>query len=316
MFAKPLVVLDFETSGMSPEQGGRVIEVAALRVVGDQVTERFVSLINSQVYLSSFITELTGITQAMVDSAPSATEVIPQLLAFIGADCVVAHNASFDEKFLLAEAARIRQTAQHAGTICSVKLSRRLLPGLPSYALGALSKSLQIQFAGRAHRAEADAEVTVHLMLHLARQLQQKYQVQQVDPALLQTINQFSAAKVNQFLKKTFQPNTMAPISAPAPIPTPTFTPSEYPASRPAKYFQHYKGGIYEFIAEATHEADLTPVIVYKAPDGSWWTRKKTVFFENVELEGRMVPRFKPIEAPKSSAESVSTETYSGKHHG
>jgi DNA polymerase-3 subunit epsilon len=286
MFAKPLVVIDFETSGMSPDQGGRVIEVAALRLHGDQVTERFVTLINSNVYISPFITELTGITQSMVSRAPLATEVIPQLLAFIGEDSLVAHNASFDEKFLLAEAARFNQTSRHDGAICSVKLARRILPGLSSYALGSLSKSLNIQFTGRAHRAEADAEVTVNLMRHLGQKLREDYNVQQIDPALLQAINKLSAAKVSHFLKKS---QKHSPLSATKLEQSAT----EYGSA--SQYFQHYKGGIYELIAEAIQESDLTPVIVYKAQNGSWWTRPKEVFFEEIELNGVMVPRFKLI---------------------
>ena len=126
MFASPLVVLDFETSGMSPDHGCRVTEVAAIRIEGGQITQRFVSLVNAGVAIPSFITQLTGITQAMVDQAPPADEVFPELLEFIGNDYLVAHNASFDEKFLFAEAENIRQTPRHRGTICSVKLARRL----------------------------------------------------------------------------------------------------------------------------------------------------------------------------------------------
>lgn len=286
MFVKPLVVIDFETSGMSPDQGGRVIEVAALRLHGDQVTERFVTLINSNVYLSPFITELTGITQAMVNRAPLVTEVIPQLLAFIGEDSLVAHNASFDEKFLLAEAARLNQVSLHNGAICSVKLARRILPGLSSYALGSLSKSLNIQFASRAHRAEADAEVTVNLMRHLGQKLRENYDVQQIEPALLQAINKLSAAKVSGFLKN---PSKQPPFSAVK------MKQAAIADGAAPQYFRHYKGGIYELVAEATQESDLTPVIVYKAQNGSWWTRPKAVFFEDVELDGVLVPRFKAI---------------------
>ncbi|MCX7220395.1 MAG: exonuclease domain-containing protein, partial [Burkholderiales bacterium] len=70
MFEKPIVMIDFETSGMSPDQGDRVTEVAALRIVGGAVVDRYVSLINCNVRISSFITQLTGITQAMVNRAP------------------------------------------------------------------------------------------------------------------------------------------------------------------------------------------------------------------------------------------------------
>jgi hypothetical protein len=61
--------------------------------------------------------------------------------------------------------------------------------------------------------------------------------------------------------------------------------------------YRHYKGGIYELVCEATLESDHTPMIVYKAADGSVWTRPKEVFFEQVNLDGRMVPRFAVVEA-------------------
>src|SRR3954470_22958956 len=107
MFDQPIVMLDFETTGLSPVMGDRITEVAALRIVGGKVTERYVSLINCGVRIPSFITQLTGISQAMVDRAPPVDEVVPALLDFIGADALSAHNASFDEKFLKAEAARL-----------------------------------------------------------------------------------------------------------------------------------------------------------------------------------------------------------------
>ena len=59
--------------------------------------------------------------------------------------------------------------------------------------------------------------------------------------------------------------------------------------------YRHYKGGLYELVCEATLEADLTPMIIYRAHDGSIWARPKAVFFELVEVDGMMVPRFAPV---------------------
>jgi DNA polymerase-3 subunit epsilon len=101
-FEKPIVMIDFETTGLSPDMGDRMTEVAALRIVGGQVVDRYVSLINCQVRIPSFITELTGITQAMVNGAPSCRSVIPELLRFIGNDALAAHNASIDPALLVA----------------------------------------------------------------------------------------------------------------------------------------------------------------------------------------------------------------------
>jgi len=274
-------MIDFETSGMSPEQGGRVTEVAALRIVGGEIVDRFVSLVNCNVRIPYYITELTGITQSMVDRAPPVSEVIPELLDFIGADTLAAHNASFDEKFLKAESDRQGLWSAHDGLVCSVKLSRRIFPGLPSYSLGKLASSLGIRFQGAAHRAEADAEVASKLLIHVAQHITERYATENVDPQLLIEINKLSAAKVPPFLHKQFQRGDACKIQK-----------KEVAVQK----FRHYKGGIYELVCEATQESDLSPVIVYRSHNGTVWTRPKDVFFEIIEVNGVHVPRFAPIE--------------------
>jgi DNA polymerase-3 subunit epsilon len=202
VFERPIVMLDFETTGLSPVMGDRITEVAALRIVGGQVTERYVSLVNCGVRIPPFITSLTGITQQMVDSAPPAARVVPELLDFIGADALAAHNASFDEKFLKAEGERVGRSCGHAHLVCSLKLSRRVFPGMSSYKLGQLSGQLGIAFRSRAHRAEADAEVAAQVLLHIGRHLGSTYELGPVDPALLASLNRVSAAKVPVFIGK------------------------------------------------------------------------------------------------------------------
>jgi len=189
MLDQPIVMLDFETTGLSP-------------AMGDRVVERYVSLVNCQARISSFITGLTGITQAMVDAAPPVAQVLPQLLDFIGADALSAHNASFDDKFLRAEAARLALTPRHRALVCSLKLARRVFPDLPSYQLGHLSGQLGIRFQRAAHRAEADAEVAAEVLIHIGRHLGATYGIAAVDPELLMSVNRLAAAKVPQFLQK------------------------------------------------------------------------------------------------------------------
>jgi DNA polymerase-3 subunit epsilon len=195
-------MLDFETTGLSPEMGDRITEVAALRIVGGVVTERYVSLVNCGARIPAFITALTGISQDMVDGAPSVCAVVPELLDFIGSDTLSAHNASFDEKFLVAESARLGRRCGHASLVCSLKLSRRLFPGLASYKLGLLSRQLGIRFRGNAHRAEADAEVAAEVLIHVARHLGNNYGLAGIEPALLVSVNKLAAAKVPAFLDK------------------------------------------------------------------------------------------------------------------
>jgi DNA polymerase-3 subunit epsilon len=200
MLDQSIVMLDFETTGLSPDMGDRITEVAALRIVDGRVVERYVSLINCNVRIPSFITGLTGITQAMVDGAPPVSRVVPELLDFIGGDALSAHNASFDEKFLRAEAARLSLAPRHQSLVCSLKLSRRVFPKLSSYKLGNLSGELGIRFKSAAHRAESDAEVAAEVLIHIGKHIARTYGIDAVDPALLVAVNKLAAAKVHQFL--------------------------------------------------------------------------------------------------------------------
>ena len=213
MFDKPIVMLDFETTGLSPAMGDRITEVAALRIVDGKVTERYVSLVNCQARIPYFITQLTGISQAMVDSAPPAHQVVPELLDFIGGDALSAHNASFDEKFLKAEAERLDLEPRHIGLVCSLKLSRRVFPGLGSYKLGKLSGQLGITFRSAAHRAESDAEVAAEVLIHIGKHLGSTYGLGPVAPQLLVSLNKLSAAKVPDFLQKYAVTNKASSIS-------------------------------------------------------------------------------------------------------
>jgi DNA polymerase-3 subunit epsilon len=202
VFERPIVMLDFETTGLSPAAGDRITEVAALRIVGGEVTDRYVSLVNCGARVPSFITALTGITQQMVDTAPPVARVVPELLDFIGGDMLSAHNASFDEKFLKAESERLGRGCGHANLVCSLKLSRRVFPGMPSYKLGQLSGQLGIRFRSAAHRAEADAEAAAEVLIHIGRHLGQSYGLARVEPSLLVSVNKLAAAKVPAFLDK------------------------------------------------------------------------------------------------------------------
>lgn len=296
MLAEPIVMIDFETTGMSPEQGGRITEVAAVRIQGGEIIDRFVSLINCNVRIPSFITQLTGITQSMVNSAPPVAEVMPNLLAFIGGDYLAAHNASFDEKFLIAEAQRLGLQPRHRGVICSVKLARRVLPGKSSYSLGSLAADLGLRFKGRAHRAEADAEVAANLILHIAAHLRETHQLAQIYPALLGQINKLSAAKVPYFLSAHVEAEKAEKLEKPESDTATLIGKSvkKLKAAQTVRY-RHYKGGIYELVCEATQEADLSRAIVYRAPDGSLWIRPASVFFEMIEVGGKWVQRFTEI---------------------
>lgn len=105
MTSAPVIVLDFETTGMSPQWGDRPIEVGAVRLENDLIVDRFESLMNPDFLLPGFIEQLTGISNQLVAEAPPCEEVMKRFADWIGDTPLVAHNASFDRKFLDAELA-------------------------------------------------------------------------------------------------------------------------------------------------------------------------------------------------------------------
>jgi DNA polymerase-3 subunit epsilon len=183
-YVRPFVVLDFETTGISHRGGDRITEVAALRVADGVVIERFVTLVNCGAKVPPWIADYTGISQAMVDAAPPVDEVLPALLAFLGDEVVVAHNAGFDRGFLENECTLAARPRAGGPFACSVRLSRRMYPGLRSYSLAALAHHAGLASRGRAHRAEADAEVTVDLALKLVDRAARTWSLDRFDPQL------------------------------------------------------------------------------------------------------------------------------------
>jgi DNA polymerase III subunit epsilon len=166
MFSESLVVLDFETTGLHPDQGDRITEVAAVRLYDGVIVDRYESLINCGRRQSNSIRQFTGINQQMIDSAPTSSRVLPGLLFFIGNDPVVSHNAAFDQGFLDCECERLDLRRLGDDFICTVQLARRLLPALPSHSLHALVRHFNLSNIGE-HRAALDVEATVQVLLQL-----------------------------------------------------------------------------------------------------------------------------------------------------
>ena len=163
-----IAVIDFETTGLGPTQGGRATEIAAVLVQDGQIVGRFQSLMNSGAWVPAFITQLTGISNAMVQAAPPARAVMHEVARFTKGCPLVAHNAAFDRGFWHAELARAECEPDAAHDFaCTLLLSRRLYPQAENHKLGTLARLHALPSAGRAHRALADAEVTAHLLTHL-----------------------------------------------------------------------------------------------------------------------------------------------------
>ena len=181
-----VAVIDFETTGLSPAQGDRATEIAAVLLQDGVVVDRYQSLMNAGVRVPSFIESLTGITTAMVRKAPPVADVMREVYEFVGDHPLVAHNASFDRKFWEAELDHARvHRHRHQQFACSMLLARRLLPLAPSHKLGVLIEFARLPVTGRYHRALADAEMAASLVRHMELELQQRYQVRDVSHKLL-----------------------------------------------------------------------------------------------------------------------------------
>lgn len=200
----PIAIIDFETTGMSPSMGDRATEVAIVMLEGGQVVDRFQSLMNAGVRVNSFITQLTGITNAMVQAAPPAEQVMREAARFVAGRPMVAHNAAFDRKFWQAELARCGQEAAHP-FVCTLLLSRRLYPQVPNHKLGTLAAWHHLPASGRAHRALADAEMAAHLLAQMQHDLKTQHGCTQVDHALLMGLQRTSRHLVGNFLKQRAQ---------------------------------------------------------------------------------------------------------------
>jgi DNA polymerase-3 subunit epsilon len=180
----PIAVIDFETTGLSPAMGDRATEVAVVLLEGTQVVGRFQSLMNAGVRVPPFIEAYTGITNEMLRTAPPADEVMAEAARFVGEAPLVAHNASFDQRFWVEELQRVGARTDHAFA-CTLLLSRRLYPDAGSYRLGSLAAFHALPPAGRAHRAMADAEVAASLLSRIRGDIQRDYAVDDAPHELL-----------------------------------------------------------------------------------------------------------------------------------
>ncbi len=165
------LVVDVETTGISAWAGDRVTEVAAVVVKGGVVTEAFSSLVNPGRSIPSFITGLTGISDAMVRNAPRFGEIAGELAYQMVGRVFVAHNARFDWNFLSAEFDRVASAPLKSLTdqqLCTVRLARRFLSHLPRRNLDAVAHHYGVEINGR-HRALGDARATAHVLVGLLK---------------------------------------------------------------------------------------------------------------------------------------------------
>ena len=170
-----LIVTDTETTGVHAHVN-RVIEIGAVKVRSEGENKWFDQLIDPQIAIPGRITRITGITSSMVFGQPTAEVVMPSYQEFLGNGVFVAHNIRFDYSFLNAEFERVGLPEMQNLGLCTLRLARRLLPGLRSKSLGNLAKFYRISAAGQ-HRARKDVEITLEVLERLAQIASEEHSV-------------------------------------------------------------------------------------------------------------------------------------------
>ena len=153
-------IIDIETTG-NKHKYGKITEIAIYQHNGQEITGSYSTLLNPEMDIPYFITRLTGIDNSMVKNAPKFYEVAKKIIEMTEGRTFIAHNVSFDYKFIKDEYKRLGYD-YNKKTLCTVQLARKLLPGHRSYSLGEICSDLGIEIKGK-HRAAGDALATVKL---------------------------------------------------------------------------------------------------------------------------------------------------------
>lgn len=167
------VVVDVEATGAKLPPN-RIIELGAYRISGGKIVDSFLTLVNPEISIPRFVISLTGINNEMVKEAPLFADVAPRWLEFVKDSVLIAHNSPFDTNFLNHEISRVypghRMINAH---LCTVTLSRHVVPGLTNYRLDTIADHFSIPILAR-HRAGSDALATAEIFLHLLDRLGEK----------------------------------------------------------------------------------------------------------------------------------------------
>lgn len=164
-FPRDYVVLDLEITGLSPEYD-EIIEMSAIRYAGGEKTETFSSLIKPKYEVDEYITELTGITNEMLESAPSIEEKIDEFIRFIGESLIVGYNVNFDINFIYDNLLRIKGKEFKNSYVDVMRIARKALPELPHHRQKDIANYYGINTDG-SHRALVDCEICNDCLIKL-----------------------------------------------------------------------------------------------------------------------------------------------------
>ncbi len=173
-FPDSYCIIDLETTGLDPFFD-RIIEVSAIKICNGNIIDKFTSLANiDNDELSSFITQLTGITTEMLIDAPNLNDVLSEFIDFIGDNIIIGHNANFDINFIYDNCMTLLNKPFTNDFIDTLRLARRLLPELKNHKLVTLANNYNINYSN-AHRALSDCEITYNCYINLKNEALQKY---------------------------------------------------------------------------------------------------------------------------------------------
>jgi len=197
--AESVVVLDFETTGLSPQYGDRAIEIGAVLLEEGRIVDRFQRLMQPGFRISRFIESYTGITNDMLKGQPRCEEVMAEFAEFLEGRNIVAHNASFDRRFLEAELKRTNR-AYRGACCCSLLVSRRIYQDAPNHRLQTLVSHAGIPRTGRFHRALADAEMTAQVWLSMIERIRRQYGIKTIYFDQLSELSKIDRLYVHRYL--------------------------------------------------------------------------------------------------------------------
>jgi len=167
-------IFDTETTGLEPESGDRIVEIAGIRFKGKERIATFQTLVNPHRLISSGAFEVNKITPDMLQEAPETGDMMPKFLDFIHDSCLCSYNATFDLEFLKNELKLIGKNFPSDNTVVDIlKMARRILPGLERYSLWFVADRLGIK-TGQKHRAFSDVELTLGVFNKFKEMLQAK----------------------------------------------------------------------------------------------------------------------------------------------
>lgn len=169
----PIVVFDFETTGLDSKQD-HIIEIGAIRLENGEAVEEFSTLVNPGTTLSDQVVTITGITDEMLKDQPTIDQVLDRFLDFFKGAVLVAHNAEFDMSFLTTTCLKLGRRLEWPA-FCTLKMARKVLPQLESRNLDTIAKHYDLSFEAR-HRSIGDVKVTVAVLNEMIHEIDPEVQ--------------------------------------------------------------------------------------------------------------------------------------------